>query len=312
MKPFALLFAGQGSQNVGMGLSAIQETPQLQTFLTQLQSYAHFDLTGILAGTLPGLNRTEYTQPSLVAASLLYFQQLQMLFPEVKPDFYLGFSLGEYSALYASGHLDLKSLFHLLEIRATAMAQVSENQPGMMAAILGMEVSALRQLCAQHSRADHFVMIANYNAPGQLVISGHKEAVKTVMNAALAQGAKRAIALNVSGAFHTPLMHPASEQIALALNQITLNAAHTPVVFNWTGETLPHLNHLKDYLIHQVKSPVMFEPSIRYLAKQGIDHFVEIGPGNVLMGLVKKILPEAKVVSYNGVQDLKHVKELLQ
>ncbi len=310
MKPYALLFAGQGAQTIGMGLSVLKETPAVEDFFRQLQAGIRFDLNGILSGTVPGLNQTEYTQPSLLATSLLYFQQLQSLL-SLQPQFYLGFSLGEYTALYASGHLGLNPLLNLIQIRALAMAQASVDQPGAMAAILGLDTTIINQLCASQSTSEELVVIANYNAPGQVVISGHVAAVKRVMALATSQGAKRAIQLNVSGAFHSPLMASASDQLALTLTSLPFQAAHTPMIFNWTGQPLAHLGQLPEYLIAQVKSPVQFEASIHYLASQGINHFLEIGPGTVLTGLVKKILPAAQVVAYNGMQDFLAVKEFL-
>jgi [acyl-carrier-protein] S-malonyltransferase len=310
MKPLAILFAGQGAQSIGMGLSVVKETPSLEPLFNELQKGIHFDLTAILSGTLPGLNQTEFTQPSLLATSLLYYHQLQSLMA-LSPQFFLGFSLGEYTALYASGHLDLPTLLNLIQVRALAMAQAGALHPGSMAAIIGMDTNALEKLCASQSTLDELVMIANYNAPGQVVISGHSNAVKKVMALAPQQGAKRAIALNVSGAFHSPLMQAASDQLTLALAAVTFQAAHTPMIFNWTGHPLPHLGQLSEYLIAQVKSPVQFEASIRYLHDQGITHFLEIGPGSVLTGLVKKILPTAAAISYNGMQDYLAIKEFL-
>lgn len=310
MKPFALLFAGQGAQQVGMGLTAVTETPNLSSYYSLLQQGLSFDLTAILNGTLPGLNQTEYTQPALLATSLLYYQQLQAHLP-LHPKYLLGFSLGEYTALHVAGHVDLASTLTLIQLRAKAMAKASEKNPGGMAAILGLQSDLLVALCSQVSRTDHQVMVANYNSPSQYVISGHHAAVKEVMTLVTAQGAKRAIPLNVSGAFHSPLMATAGDALAAFLPTITFKPATTPMIFNWTALPLPNLAALPEHLIQQVQSSVRFEASIRYLLNQGITTFLEIGPGNVLAGLVKKIAPEAPVVSYNGIQDLPMVKELI-
>jgi [acyl-carrier-protein] S-malonyltransferase len=310
MKPVAILFAGQGAQAIGMGLSALNETPALQPFFDQLQQGIQFDLKGILSGTIPGLNQTEFTQPSLLATSLLYYQQLQMQLP-IKASYLLGFSLGEYTALYASGHVELSALLGLIQLRAQAMAKAGVTNPGAMAAIIGMDPSALATLCQEVSTPNELVIIANYNSPGQVVISGHTNAVKQVVALAPTRGAKRAIPLNVSGAFHSPLMSPASERIAEACQSIPFHPAHTPMIFNWTAQPIPHHHDLPQYLTEQVKSPVQFEASIRYLASQGIQHFLEIGPGSVLTGLVKKILPDAHAISYNGIQDLPMIKEFV-
>ncbi len=310
MKRLAVLFAGQGAQSLGMGLSAIEETPALMSYFNTIQQHLNFDLKKILNGEVSGLNQTEFTQPSLLATSLLYYRQLQTLLP-LNPQYLIGFSLGEYTALHLAGHLDLTSTLHLIQVRANAMAAASRSNPGMMAAIIGLSTSVLESLCVQVSKPKHQVIIANYNCPGQMVISGHELAVKEVMTLATSNGAKRAIPLNVSGAFHSPLMADAGQQLSKVLLSIKFQASQTPMVFNWTGKPLPHLSDLPLYLVQQVQSSVQFENSIRYLSAQQIDTFIEIGPGNVLAGLVKKILPDAKVISYNGQKDLSLVKELL-
>lgn len=309
MKSVAILFAGQGAQALGMGLSALAQTPQLESLFSDIQHQLDFDLKGILSGQLPGLDQTRYTQPSLVATSILYYQQLQSLLT-IKPSYFLGFSLGEYTALFASGHTDLATTLQLIQHRAKAMAAASEANPGMMAAILGLPFTTLDAICQSISRDGHQVVIANINSPGQLVISGHALAVKAAMEEASKQGAKRTIALNVSGAFHSPLMQPASTAIASFCQTITFNPSHTPMIFNWTGKPLPTLAELPVYLTNQVKASVQFEASIQYLSQQGVTHFLEIGPGNVLTNLVKKIIPDARVASYNGVDDLQTIKEL--
>ncbi len=310
MKPFAVLFAGQGAQTLGMGLSAVNETPTLVDYYNSIQQHIKFNLKGILSGEISGLNQTEFTQPSLLATSLLYYRQLQHLFP-IKPQYLIGFSLGEYTALHVSGHLDLVSTLQLIQVRASAMASASRSNPGTMAAIIGLPTQVLESLCLQVNKPKNNVMIANYNCPGQLVISGHELAVKEVMALATANGAKRAIPLNVSGAFHSPLMAEAGLTLKKALQSIAFQPSQIPMIFNWTGKPLSQLSELPHYLVEQVQSSVQFEHSIRYLSSQHIDTFIEIGPGSVLSGLVKKILPDAKVVSYNGQQDLSLVKELL-
>ena len=310
MKPVAILFAGQGAQTIGMGLSTLTETPQLESLFLSFQQQLDFDLRGILSGQIDGLNQTRFTQPSLVATSILYYQQLQSLLP-IKASYFLGFSLGEYTALFASGHTDLATTLQLIQYRAKVMASASESNPGMMAAIIGLSFPTLYEICQSISRENHQVVIANINSPGQLVISGHSLAVKEAMLEATKQGAKRTLALNVSGAFHSPLMQQASSALASFCRTITLRPSHTPVIFNWTGKPISALADLPVYLTNQVKSSVQFEASIHYLTEQGITHFIEIGPGNVLANLVKKINPNALVVSYNGINDLHAIKELL-
>jgi [acyl-carrier-protein] S-malonyltransferase len=310
MKPYAILFAGQGAQQVGMGLSALQQTPELNPYFDTIQQHVSFSLKDVLSGTQPTLNQTGFTQPSLLVTSLLYYQQLNQFIP-LKPHYYLGFSLGEYTALHLSGHLDLASTLSLIQKRANAMQEAATLFPGAMAAIIGLDVKVLETICIDVSRQDHQVVVANYNCPGQYVISGHQAAVQEGMRLSLHAGAKRALPLNVSGAFHSPLMQFSSDVLKATLSTVHFQAAHTPMIFNVTGTALPHLSDLPELLIQQVKAPVQFEKSIRYLAQLGVHNFLEIGPGSVLTGLVKKIIPDGSVISYNGMDDRQAVKEWL-
>jgi [acyl-carrier-protein] S-malonyltransferase len=310
MKPYVILLAGQGAQQVGMGLSALQQTPDLTNYFDSLQQHIQYSLKDVLSGTQPTLNQTAFTQPSLLVTSLLYFQQLNQ-FVTLKPHYYLGFSLGEYTALHLSGHLDLVSILKLIQKRADFMQEAATRFPGSMAAIIGLDVTVIESICASVSHHDYQVVVANYNCPGQYVISGHQAAVQEVMQLSLQAGAKRALPLNVSGAFHSPLMQWASDELKTTLASVQFQSAHTPMIFNVTGESLLHLSDLPELLIQQVKAPVQFEKSIRYLYQLGIRNFLEIGPGTILAGLVKKIIPDGNVISYNGIDDRQTVKEWL-
>ncbi len=309
MKKIGVLFAGQGAQTTGMGLSVVKETPSLQPYFDTIASHCKFPLQAILASTDGRLNQTQYTQPAMLATSLLLYRQLQSLLP-FSPYAMAGFSLGEYTALHTSGLVSLIDILTLIQLRADAMHHAATESPGAMAAILGMDEQALVQLCKTLSTPLSFVIVANFNCPGQLVISGHRDAVAKVVAQAPGLGARRAIMLNVSGAFHTPIMKPAQVALSkvLPLMQFTSSAI---LLYSNMEATPMRLDALVATIANQVVSPVYFERSIRNMITDGVDACIEIGPGNVLAGFVKKIDPFIPVVSFNGLSDLEKVKEIL-
>jgi [acyl-carrier-protein] S-malonyltransferase len=309
MKKVAVLFAGQGAQTTGMGMNVLEQSPDLIPYFDSIQFGLNFNLKDILTTDDGRLNQTLYTQPALLSTSLLLYRQLQTLI-SFTPAIVAGFSLGEFTALHISGYFDLPTTLSLIQIRAQAMEEASRKTPGAMAAILGMDTDILKTLCQEVSSADGFVGIVNYNCPGQVVISGTVQAVDTVITKAPALGARRAIKLNVSGSFHSPLMHHASLVLAKTLPSLPLLNPTIPLIFNTTATTVA-LQDVKTTIAQQVQSPVLFQSSIEQMIAQGVDHFIEIGPGSVLSGFVRKINPAVKVVSYNGNQDIQAVKELL-
>jgi [acyl-carrier-protein] S-malonyltransferase len=309
MKKVAVLFAGQGAQATGMGLNVLEQSPDLIPYFQSIQSSLNFNLKEILTSEDGRLNKTLYTQPALLSTSLLLYRQLQTLVP-FTPNIVAGFSLGEFTALHVSGYFDLSTILSLIQIRAQAMDESSQNTPGAMAAILGMDTDILKTLCQDVSTTDAYVGIVNYNCPGQVVISGAVSAVDTVITKAPALGARRAIKLNVSGSFHSPLMHHASHVLSKTLPSLSMFTPTIPLIFNTTATTVA-LEDVKDTIAQQVQSPVLFQSSIERMIAQGVHHFIEIGPGSVLSGFVRKIDSTVKVVSYNGNQDIQAVKELL-
>jgi [acyl-carrier-protein] S-malonyltransferase len=309
MKKIAVLFAGQGAQTTGMGLSVLQETPSLLPYFDTLASQLQFHLRDILSSTDGRLNQTQYTQPAMLVTSLLLYQQLQTLLP-FSPVAMAGFSLGEYTALHASKIISLHDILKLIQIRAQSMHQAAIDAPGAMAAILGMDEQVLVNLCKQVSTASSSVIVANFNCPGQLVISGHREAVNQVVALAPTQGARRAIMLNVSGAFHTPIMQPAQSALLAVLPSIHFSSSPIALYSN-VDATPMRLDTMIHTIANQVVSPVYFERSIRNMIQDGIQAFIEIGPGNVLSGFVKKIDPLIPVSAFNGLSDLDKVKEIL-
>lgn len=308
MKPYALLFAGQGAQTPGMGLSLLIESPELKPYFDQYQTVLSFSLTEVLTGEDGRLNQTLYTQPSLAVTSLLLFEQLRpvLSYPATGV---AGFSLGEITALVASGLLSPLEMLTFLTTRATAMEEATQLHPGKMAAILGATDAQIHQLIAAVSDHGH-VEIVNYNCPGQRVISGDINAIDQAVSLASSYGARRAIPLAVSGAFHSQHMASAKQPLAQALTSLTFHTPTIPQYFNKTG-AIAAFQAIPGLITEQVASPVQFETTLLNMARAGIQTFIEIGPGSVLSGFVKKTLPEARVVSYNGLHDQPFIKELL-
>lgn len=309
MKKVAILFAGQGAQYAQMGLQTIAETPLLQAYADTIQASLSFSLATILASTDGSLNLTKYTQPSVLATSLLLYRQLQTLSP-FSPDYVAGFSLGEFTALHIAGYLDLSSVLSLITLRAEAMDTIATKRPGAMAAVIGGALSEVEALVLSIHAPESPLWIANYNCPGQVVISGSVEAIDKAISSASQFNIRRAIKLNVSGAFHTQLMQDASRPIAAFLEKNPLFKPSIPMLFNVTGNLVKE-DHVKSSIISQVYSPVYFQKTIENLLALGVNTFIEIGPGNVLTGFVKKISTDAVVFTYNGINDLSPIKEYL-
>lgn len=307
MKPYAILFAGQGAQTPGMGLSVLSESPSLQAYFDQLQEAVPFSLLDVLKGEDSRLNQTRYTQPSLAVTSLLLYQQLRPFLP-YDASAIAGFSLGEITALVASDILDATSMLSLLNVRAQAMEDASLAHPGKMAAFIGASDDQLATLLTA-VQEEGVIEIVNYNCPGQRVLSGTVKAIDKAVSVASQFGARRAIPLAVSGAFHSQLMQSAKAPLASILKTLPIQQPSIPHYFNKTGDIAPQ-EQIIDLLIEQVASPVLFESTLLNMAKAGIQTFIEIGPGSVLSGFVKKTLPDAQVISYNGIKDRDAIKEL--
>lgn len=305
MNHLGILFAGQGAQSPSMGQSFLKH-PVFLASLSSMQRLLGYDVMQLIASNDGRLNQTLYTQPSIfVISSLLWKVINETLHPRVEGT--VGFSLGEYAALGASEIFSFESLLRLIQVRATAMHEASTQNPGKMAAILGLETSVVQDLCQQASQGDEIVTLANLNCPGQVVISGHGPAVERAVPLATAKGARRAVMLNVSGSFHSPLMMSAQQKLNEALTKEPLQTLKTKIYLN--VDALPaDLNHVKKKMVEQLVSPVRFELSIRHMIRDGFTHFLEIGPGTVLQGLVKKIAPEIPVISFNELSEFESVK----
>ncbi len=296
----AFLYAGQGSQRVGMGRDLYEQYPDFRPFLDS--PAAGFDLKQLcFEGPEDTLAQTRFTQPCMVAFAAGVIHLLAQ--EGIRPQMAAGLSLGEYSALYAAGVFDAETVIGLAAFRGQVMQQAAAGVTCGMTAVLGLEREALWDACREASSLG-VVEIANYNCPGQLVIGGEAEAVVHAAARALMAGAKRCIPLKVSGPFHTSLMAPAGDALAQRLAQIPFGEMQLPVVFNATGKTMAEGESIPQLLERQVQSSVYFEDSLRFLEACGVDTVLEIGPGKVLSGFVKKTTPKIKTYAVEDADSL--------
>ncbi len=258
-----------------------------------------FELSRIIfEGPEEELKQTYHTQPALLTTSIAYLELFKRY--GIQPDYVAGHSLGEYSALVAAGVLNFEDAVRTVRARGQFMEQAVPGGQGAMAAVLGAEREALQQLCEAISKEVGVVELANLNCPGQIVVSGSKEGVQALVERGKEAGAKRAIPLEVSGPFHSSLMKPASKKLAEVLGGLSMQHAQVPVVANVTAAPVEDPAAVKQLLIDQVHSSVLWEDSVSWLISQGVDTFIEIGSGSVLAGLIKKIDRSVKVYSINS------------
>ena len=286
------IFPGQGVQFVGMGLDLYEKSAEAKALFEAANGILGFSITDIMfSGTDEDLKQTKVTQPAIFLHSVILSKVLGKNFA---PQMVAGHSLGEFSALVANGALSFEDGLQLVAKRAAAMQKACELQPGTMAAVLGLEDAKVEELCAT---VDGIVTPANYNCPGQLVISGELKAVEAVCEKMKEAGAKRALVLPVGGAFHSVLMKPAEEELAAAIEQTTFHKPLCPVYQNVTTTSVSDENAIKTNLIKQLTAPVKWTQSVQQMIADGATEFIEVGPGKVLQGLVKKINKEAVVAS---------------
>ncbi|WP_411898009.1 ACP S-malonyltransferase [Elizabethkingia occulta] len=279
----ALVFPGQGSQFVGMGLDLYDSRKEIKDLMESANDILGFDiLSTMFKGTDEDLKKTKVTQPAIFIHSVAAVKAVDALGAQMVA----GHSLGEFSALVANGVLSFEDGLRLVSKRALAMQAACDANPSSMAAILGLDDDKVEEICAS---VEGIVVPANYNCPGQLVISGETQAVEEAMAKLKDAGAKRALLLPVNGAFHSPLMQPAQEELAEAINTTKFNKPIIPVYQNITTTAVSDPEEIKQNLIKQLTGPVKWTQSVRNMIKDGATNFVEVGPGKTLQGLIKKI-----------------------
>lgn len=286
----AFLFPGQGSQQVGMGQALYARVPEARALFDEADARLGFSLSTLcFTGPEAALTDTINQQPALFTTSLAMYAALLAEGGE-PPDFMAGHSLGEFSALAAAGCLSFADGLALVRRRGELMQAAGEREPGAMAAILGLELSQVADLCAQATAQNgHFVQVANDNCPGQIVISGDKGALGTAVDLALAAGARKAVVLPITIAAHSPLMASAAADFATAVDATPLHPPRIPVIGNVTAQPLATPEAIRAELKAQLTSSVLWTDSMRYLVTQGVQTVVEVGPGDVLLSLMKRI-----------------------
>lgn len=284
----AYVFPGQGAQFTGMGKELYEAGGTAKALFDQANSILGFSLTDIMfTGSADDLKQTKVTQPAV----FLHSVAVALANPSFAPDMVAGHSLGELSALVANKTLSFEDGLQLVYKRAMAMQKACEVNPSTMAAILGLDDAVVEEICAS---IDDVVVAANYNCPGQLVISGTIKGVEVACEKLKAAGAKRALPLPVGGAFHSPLMEPAREELAAAIESTTFNTPICPVYQNVNAQPFTDVAEIRKNLIAQLTAPVRWTQCVQSMVKDGATSFVECGPGKVLQGLVKKIAPEVE------------------
>ncbi len=305
---FAYVFPGQASQYMGMCREFLEEYPPAGEMFETASEVLGVDLKRVcLEGPEDVLVQTKYTQPALyvhscIANRFLYEQG-------ISPGCAAGHSLGEISALTSAGSISYEDGLRIVAERSRAMQEDCDNNPGAMAAVMGLDIRKVEEIC---DSIDGIVQPANFNSPIQIVVSGEREAVELFMQKAKEAGAKRTVKLAVGGAYHSPLMNSTPKRLSAMLERMEFNPPKFPVIANVTGEAYQADHQIADYLVRQIQSPVLWSPSVEYMLGLGIDTFVEVGPGQVLQGLIKRSAKGAKLLSFEKPDDFAFLREALQ
>lgn len=301
----AYLFPGQGAQFVGMSQELYETRPEARALFEEASARLGYDAAQVaFGGPDETLNRTEYTQPLLLTACMAAHAVWTRERADVSPTLMAGLSLGEYAALVAAGSLGFGDAVALTRLRGKLMQETVPQGVGGMAAVMGLDAAEVERLCAEVRTDDAWVEPANYNSPGQVVVSGHIPAVRALCKAAKAAGAARALPLPVSAPFHSRLLVPAGERLAEALEGVEVRDARIPVVSNVSARPVTRAGDIRRALVEQVSSPVRMEQSFRWMAEQGIKLWVELGPGQTMAKLLVRVIPEAIAVSVGNEESL--------
>lgn len=306
----AFLFPGQGAQTVGMGLDFVQTYPAAASIFEQAKKLAGFDLKKIcFEGPTEQLNSTAISQPAIFVASaaILKVFQNESATKQIKPDVTAGLSLGEYTALYAAGLISFEDALALVLERGRAMQEAAEKTEGSMLSIIGLNETKVEELCKEAAQGE-VLAAANFNCPGQIVISGSKSACKKAETLAEKYGAAKAIPLAVNGAFHTSMMSPAADRLASQLDKTRINEpAEIKVISNLSAEYYNSADQIRTNLKKQLTCPILWQKCMEKLIADGVQTFYEIGPGRVLTSLMKRINRKANVINISSVQSLKDI-----
>ncbi|MBN2268005.1 MAG: ACP S-malonyltransferase [Acholeplasmataceae bacterium] len=303
MSKLGVVFAGQGSQYLGMGLDFCSINQQTQQILDEASIILGYDVKQKLSFSSDELNQTVFTQPLVFLSTIFAFDELIKYTESIEGA--LGFSLGEYAAFYAANIFSFKDLLMMVQHRGFLMNHEASIHRGKMAAIVGLDSNIVNQIC--HGIKSEKVVCANFNSPFQTVISGEEDAVDDAIKLCIREGAKRTIILNVSGAFHSPLMKNAALKFYEYIKPIEVNLPTKAVYLNTTSELL-NIKDIKEDMMKQIFSPVLFMQSIKQMINDGFTHFIEVGPGNVLSAQLKKIDGNLEVTNLSNINDIEHVK----
>ena len=307
MKKIAFVFPGQGAQYAGMGKDFYEQFPESGEVFDRACKLLGLDMINLCFEENDRLDLTEYTQAAMITTIGAMLRRIETL--GFRPQVTAGLSLGEYAALVTAGVLDLYDAIRLVRLRGQLMQEAVPQGIGSMAAVLGMEQAVVEQVCEETSGV---VTIANYNCPGQLVISGESFAVQAASACLKERGAKRVVPLNVSGPFHSPLLKPAGEKLLAALGEVEIHAPQIPYAANVTAKYVTQADGIRDLLARQISSSVRWQQCVECMIADGVEVFVEIGPGKTISSFVKKIDRTKEVIGIDKVQDLEKLSAIME